>query len=146
MTNDTQGSRRDAPAPDPAGEDVGDEPLGPGGRRALEAERKARRVAEARVAELERQLADLEAAEARRAIAAERGLPAALVDRLQGTTREELEADADRLLEALSEVAGGRSGPPRKRPTPDLRGGIDPTSPAEPSPDQIAERVLRRGL
>jgi hypothetical protein len=100
--------------------------LGEAGKRALEAERKARRTAEneakelrakvkeaedAEKTELERlqgQVADLttkaEAATARAdryEIAAEKGLTPAQARRLVGATREELEADADAMAEEL---------------------------------------------
>lgn len=76
-------------------------------------------TAENRAATLEKQLreqADEIAAQKlallRQQVATEKGLPAALADRLQGTTVEELTADADTLLAAMP------------RPTaPDLDGG-----------------------
>jgi chromosome segregation ATPase len=53
------------------------------------------------VQELASKLAGKEKAETRRAIAERTGLPAALADRLQGETPEELEADAKAMLAAL---------------------------------------------
>jgi hypothetical protein len=47
----------------------------------------------------------LEAAALRREVAAKVNLPAALVDRLQGETADELEADAKALLAALPKPA-----------------------------------------
>lgn len=76
--------------------DTEDAPLGDGGRKALEAERAARREAEKRLKTAEERLAALEAERMRAEIAAERGVPA---DLLRGSTREELEAFADRLVE-----------------------------------------------
>ena len=49
-------------------------------------------------------------------IAMEKKLPAALIDRLQGGTKEEMEADADKLLELVS-------------PTPDFDGGTRERAP-----------------
>ena len=76
-------------------------------------------TAENRAATLEKQLreqADEIAAQKlallRQQVATEKGLPAALADRLQGTTVEELTADAETLLAAM----------PRP-PAPDLDGG-----------------------
>ena len=62
----------------------------------------------ARAADLEKQAADMaariaaqELATLRQRVAAEKGLPPALAERLQGTTAEELAADAEALLSAL---------------------------------------------
>jgi membrane protein involved in colicin uptake len=64
------------------------------------AEKRAADEAAAR-AELEQRIKAQETALLRQRIATEKGLPAALVDRLQGETPEELAADADVLLAAL---------------------------------------------
>lgn len=53
-----------------------------------------------------------------------KGLTPAQAKRLVGSTLEELEADADEILEAFPSAARK---PPTDRPTPDLRGGNDPT-------------------
>lgn len=99
-----------------------EEKLGEAGLKALQAEREARRQAEARVAEFERaqreaedaakteeqrreeRLAELErtARESelkalRFEVAAAKGIPLAAAARLAGSSREELEADADEL-------------------------------------------------
>lgn len=100
----------------------GDEKLGEAGLRALQAERAARAAAEktaadalAKVQEMENaKLSDLERAQNEAAaakaaaeqatatalryeVAAEKGLPLALAARLQGSTKEELAADAESL-------------------------------------------------
>lgn len=49
----------------------------------------------------------------REQVAAAKGIPAELADRLQGSTREELEADADVLICALIRRAAGLDGPAR---------------------------------
>ena len=68
------------------------------------------------------------------------GLPDAIVDRLKGETEEELLADAQSLLEVLSP-----SRPPSNRPTPNLRGGTDPTQePEETDLDRLGARMFRR--
>lgn len=54
-----------------------------------------------RVAEAERRAADLETANARAEVALAKGLTAAQAKRLIGSSREELEADADELLADL---------------------------------------------
>lgn len=107
-------------------------PLREGGVKALQAERdarkaverelaalkpladKARELEEAGKSELEKLTERLTAAEkaaekastdrARLAVALEKGLPAALVTRLQGSTEDELRADADALLSLIPQA------------------------------------------
>jgi hypothetical protein len=113
--------------------------LGDAGKKALDAERREKRAAERRAAELEARLkefedrdkseaqklaeraekaeadlAALQAASLRAEVALEKGLTPAQAKRLIGATREELEADADELLEAL----GAQNGPRAPRPDP----------------------------
>jgi hypothetical protein len=84
-------------------------------------------------------------------VAAAKGLTPAQAKRLSGTTQEELEADADDLLEAFptpskDEATGAsRSGPPSPRPKPDLRGGTEPNDdePVETDPAKLAKDVPR---
>ena len=103
-----------------------DEQLGEGGKKALDAERRARREAERqlqavntrlqeiadqgksdlekateRAAKAEQQLAALQGEKLRFEVAAAKGLPYDLANRLQGGTRDELEADADTLIALL---------------------------------------------
>lgn len=105
-------------------------------RQAARAERERANAAEARVAEFERsamtdqQRADAELAELRGQVselaptnmrlrvALEKGVPADLVDRLRGATKEELERDADDLMTRLN--------PNPSTPPPDLGGGARP--------------------
>jgi len=126
-----------------------------GAKKALEAERKARREAEKALRDMQSRLKEIEdkdksetdklreqveqlkseastnAAKALRAeIAAERGLTPAQAKRLVGSTREELEADADEILEAFP---AGAKAPPSDKPRAELRGGTDPTE--DPSVD-----------
>lgn len=100
--------------------------LGDAGKKALDAERREKRAAEKRAADLEARLKEFEdrdktestraieraeaaekaaaAAEARALrleIASEKGLTPAQAKRLVGESREELEADADELLETF---------------------------------------------
>lgn len=77
-------------------------------KKALEAERKARRDAESRakeaegrVSETENRLKDLETAQLRDRVAAEKGLTREQASRLRGESAEELESDADDLLAAF---------------------------------------------
>lgn len=106
---------------------VEDEPLGEGGKKALQEERKrardlnkslaalresyealkgerdeARKAAEAAAAERDA----LKLTNERFAVAAAAGLPPVWADRLKGTTREELEADAKALAEMLPKGVG----------------------------------------
>lgn len=107
----------DAPAPEVA---KTDEPLGAPGLAALKSEREAKAAAEKRaadaeakvkefenaqkseaekqaerIAEIERENAELKSAKTRAEVAAAKGVPAAL---LTGSTQEELEASADALI------------------------------------------------
>lgn len=151
----------------------------------LAAERKSRQAAQKAVKELETRLKELEdrdksdaekagdrtaAAEARAdkaeaeaaklRVGLEKGLTLRQAMRLQGTTEEELTADADDLMETFpgkgkaSETDGeadkgdqgqqGQGRPPSRRPTADLRGGGDPTTPPEDmDPAKLAEFIPR---
>lgn len=128
--------------------------LGDAGKKALDTERREKRAAERRAAELEARLKEFEdrdktestraieraeaaekaaaAAEARALrleVASEKGLTSAQAKRLVGESREELEADADELLETFKPASteedshesvtesldlGNRSGSPAK--------------------------------
>ena len=104
--------------------------LGDAGKKALDAERREKRAAEKRAADLEARLKEFEdrdktettraieraeaaekaaaAAEARALrleVASEKGLTPAQAKRLVGETREELEADANELLETFKPAA-----------------------------------------
>lgn len=120
----------------PASEQSDD--LGDKGKAALDAERKARREAEkrakegeaaiARLAEIEesakseqqkavdraeraeREAAELRLAVLRRDVAAAKGLPSELAERLSGSDRESLEADADALMAVVASQK--KPGPP----------------------------------
>lgn len=71
----------------------------------------------------------------------EKGLTPAQAKRLVGTTKEELEADADELLASFGSKDAS---PTTTRPRETLRGGGDPTE--EPAPDmrKIADSIPRR--
>jgi hypothetical protein len=147
-----------APKPDPTDDPAKGKPdtktddadLGDGGKKALDAERKARREAEQKNKDLEARLAKLEDPNAkseadqlkeqmaklqedleeerilrlRTEVAAEKGLTAAQAKRLTGSTKEELEEDADDLLEAFpapekgdEDDSDGKPAAPRRPPT-----------------------------
>lgn len=161
----------DDPTPDPdKGEDTPPEKpdLGDAGKKALDAERKARRDAEkqakeladrlaaiedkdkteaerfaAKVADAEDRAAKAEARAMRLEVAQSKGLSPAQAKRLVGSTQEELEADADEILEAFP--TQGATPPPGRQPTADLRGGTDPT---EGDPVDVRDVVdsIPRGL
>jgi hypothetical protein len=155
-----------APAPDPDPD--------AGAKKALDEERKARREAERQMRDLQGQLKaltdkdkseveklrdevaqlarerDEHASKVMRAeVAMAKGLSAAQAKRLVGATKEELEADADEILEAFPVPPSGAGAAPAKptpgqRPTADLRGGGDPTTePVELDPRKLAERIPR---
>lgn len=128
--------------------------LGEGGKKALDAERKARAAAEKNANAAQKKLDDMAKrlqqfedrdktdaqklaeraqtaeAEAEKAssklmrfeVAADKKLPAGWANRLQGSTKEELEADADALLKELGET--------RQRQSPDYDGGVRKPAPA----------------
>lgn len=96
-----------------------------------------------RIAEAEKRAADAEARAMRLEVAATKGLTPTQAKRLVGASREDLEADADEILEAFP-TATGATPPPSDRPVSDLRGGTDPTSdPVEMNPAKLAESVPR---
>lgn len=128
--------------------------LGEGGKKALDAERKARAAAEKTANAAQKKLDDMakrlqafedrdkteaqklaeraQAAEAEAAkassrllryeVAADKKLPAGWANRLQGSSKEELEADAEALLKELGET--------RQRQSPDYDGGVRKPAPA----------------
>lgn len=76
-------------------------------------------------------------------VATAKGLSAAQAKRLVGTTQEELEADADEILESFA-PATTTTAPPSRKPNADLKGGTDPTEEAtETDPAKLAASVPR---
>lgn len=152
------------PAPTPTDDP---EDLGEAGKRALAAERKAKKAAEKRAADAEAELKKVadkdksetdrlreELAEAKKAtaesdlramrieVATAKGLSAAQAKRLNGSTKEELEEDADDFLESIKPAED--KGKPGGKPTEDLKGGGDPTEdPEELDPRKLADMVDR---
>lgn len=74
-------------------------------------DKSAAQLLEERAVAAERVAADAQSQLLRFQVAAEKGLPAELVARLQGSDAKELAADADKLLELFK--AGGGNGPPK---------------------------------
>ena len=74
-------------------------------------------------------------------IAAEKGLTLSQAKRLIGSTREELEADADELLEAFSSTDDKREDRSR-RPKEKLRPGASSQEEPEVDPAKVADKIL----
>ena len=90
----------------------------------------------------EKQRADEAELRALRAeIASEKGLGPTLARRLLGATREEIEADADALLEAVKGAGG--TPPPAGRPRETLRSGTTGSEHEEHDPRKLAAMVPR---
>lgn len=119
-----------APQPDATPGSTSDEPLGEGGKKALDEERKARR-------EAERRLREVETAQTRRQVAADKGLTDAQARYLTGDTRDELEASADELQAAFKS-------PVKSRPQEDLREGAVPGAGDTPDSAAMADRIIGR--
>lgn len=161
----------DEPRPEPHPEPVkgeGDDQLGTGGKKALDAERKARRDAEAKLKELEplakaaQEKAEAEKSELTKAtealtaerdartkaevallrytVAADKGVPTKLAQFLAGTTKEDIEASADTLLTEIGN--GERPGVPGK-PTERLVSG-KPSSTLDSDDPMALIRKARR--
>lgn len=132
--------------------------LGDGGKKALEAERAARKAAESRVAELENQVTTLTtthqqaldaatsaATEAtsradkadgevlRYRVALETGVPAKHIGRLQGDTEEALREDA---ASFVADIVPGKT-----TPKPDLSQGPQGDTPKQSTADQFAAQL-----
>lgn len=131
------------------------EGLGEGGKKALSAEREARKAAEKAAAELKAKLdeieqanlsdlekaqqaakaaqdrlAEMEATSLRQKVAIEKGVPAKWVDRLRGDTEEELAADADQILADIQQSP--------TTPKPDLSQGSQGTPQPATAADKFA--------
>jgi len=96
------------------------------------------------LAALEKRTAEAERKALLAEVAQAKGLTPAQARRLQGNTREELEADADDLLAAFGiarkQSESGVFGRPKER----LKPGAAPDVEPEPSPDDLADQVLKR--
>lgn len=160
MADDPSGDQPD-PKPDPS--------LGDAGKKALDEERKARREAEKALRDVQDQLKELtdrdksEVEKLREEVASltkerdddrlkvlrsdvamAKGLTAAQAKRLVGASKEELEADADEILEAFPAQGGATPPPSRKPSTSGLSGGGEPNSdPIETDPAKLAANVPR---
>lgn len=105
--------------------------------RATKAEQKA-----ASVDDLAKENGGLKASVLQLEVGYELGLPLAIAKRLQGTTREEMLADAETLVEL---VAPSKKPAPTRRPTESLRGGGAPTEETEETDvSKLGDRMFRR--
>lgn len=92
-----------------------------------------------RASAAEKRAAEAEGKYLRLEVALEKGLTAKQAGRLVGSTKEELEADADELLETFG---GGKPPSVPRRPAPRLSGGGDPDDePEETDPRKLAAHV-----
>jgi hypothetical protein len=113
--------------------------LGEAGKRALEAERAARKEAERRAREAEERIAAIELEKARADVAAKKGLSEAQAGLLRGQSAEELESEADKLLAAFPrEEKDSLERRPRER----LRPGAT-SSTEEPDLGSVADEIVR---
>ena len=79
-----------------------------------------------RLTQAEQRAQEAEVRALRLEVAADKGLTPKQAGRLVGKTKEELEADADDLLEQFP--AKTNQSPPSTKPSPTARGGTDPTN------------------
>ena len=152
MPTETTDQTPDTNAPEAAAEDT----LNEGGVKALRTERDARKAADARVKDLEAQVAaltvnldeakanatsaaeqaatqvaDLQTQLARLQVIHEKAVPDALAEFVQGATAEELAASADKLLAAIPAPAPASDAAPAPlamRPDPSQGGAPEPTT------------------
>jgi hypothetical protein len=85
-----------------------------------------------KLSKAEQAKADAEAALVRFQVAAEKQVPAEAMDLLVGTTREELEAKADKLLELVK----------KPEPTPDFDGGTREPAPEAQKPEDAHDAAV----
>lgn len=88
----------------------------------------------------DKRIGELETASLRYEVALDLGLPKEIASRLQGADRDEMVADAEKLLELLSPAKR----PPSNRPAEKLRGGGDPErEPEETDVVKIGARMFK---
>lgn len=95
-----------------------------------------------RTSAAEKDATEARAEAARLRVALRKGLTETQAKRLVGETEEDLEADADELLESFKSDDDGQE--PKRRPRERLRPGAAPSADAEPNdPAKLAEGVSR---
>lgn len=92
------------------------------------------------LAEAQRTAQEAELRAMRSEVAASKGLTAAQAKRLQGSSPEELEADADELLTSFAPPEGTPGPPPQNRQE-RLRGGSDPTTDTDVDVKSLVESI-----
>lgn len=93
--------------------------------------------AQTKASRLEQKAGEAEAKLLRFEVAAQKQVPADMLDLLAGSTREELEARADRLLELVKAKGSG---------TPEFDGGAREPAPEPKTPEQAHNDLLVAGL
>lgn len=89
----------------------------------------------------DKRITDLETSALRYEVALDLGLPKEVASRLQGKDRDEMVADAEKLLELLAPAKR----PGTRKPTEALRSGLEPdTEPEETDLTKLGERMFRR--
>lgn len=97
-----------------------------------------------RAAAAEKERDELKLSGLRRDVAEAKGIPLKHAGRLKGSTKEELEADADDYLEDYTPPAGGDKRPIPGKPRENLRGGGAPDDePEETDPAKLAAQIPR---
>lgn len=92
------------------------------------------------VAAKDRRINDLEATSLRYEVAFDLGLPKEIASRLMGSTKEEMVADAERLMELIAPTKRST-----QRPTEALRGGLQPDKdPEETDLKKLGARMFQR--
>lgn len=161
---DAQATNTETQSTAPAAEET----LNEGGVKALRAERDARKAADARVKDLEAQVAaltvnldeakatattaaeqaatqvaDLQTQLARLQVIHEKAVPDALAEFVQGTNPEELAASADKLLAAIPKPTAASEGPAplAMRPDPSQGGTPEPATTTDALTAMLIEAV-----
>lgn len=89
----------------------------------------------------DKRIGELETASLRYEVALDLGLPKEIASRLQGADRDEMVADAEKLLELLAPAKR----PTTRKPTEALRGGLQPDQePEETDLSKLGDRMFRR--
>lgn len=89
----------------------------------------------------DKRIIDLESAALRYEVALDLGLPKEIASRLQGKDRDEMVADAEKLLELLAPTKR----PATRKPTEALRGGLEPDKePEETDLSKLGARMFQR--
>lgn len=104
-----------------------------------ESQKSESEKSQARIAELEKQLAEREARLLRSKVAAEKGLEPELAETLQGDSEEDMAEHADRLIAAIS-----RRFAPKVKPAPEDTGAGATGGSVQDDPLALAEAVRRR--